>query len=64
VEGDFSFSSQVKQCDDTRSQDFGFASIADIADLDLVFKTDNACIPPSVGVGHSVPGYFSSLNQI
>ncbi|KAG2144870.1 hypothetical protein BD769DRAFT_1661009 [Suillus cothurnatus] len=25
-------------------KDFGFASIADIADLDLVFKTDNACI--------------------
>lgn len=31
-------------------KDFGFASIADIADLDLVFKTDNACVPPSVGV--------------
>ncbi|KAG1891100.1 hypothetical protein F4604DRAFT_1567203 [Suillus subluteus] len=31
-------------------KNFGFASIADIADLDLVFKTDNACVPPSVGV--------------
>ncbi|KAG1782593.1 hypothetical protein EV702DRAFT_1232405, partial [Suillus placidus] len=31
-------------------KNFGFASIADIADLDLVFMTDNACVPPSVGV--------------
>ncbi|KAG2157198.1 hypothetical protein DEU56DRAFT_8443 [Suillus clintonianus] len=31
-------------------KNFGFASIADIGDLDLVFKTDNACVPPSVGV--------------
>ncbi|KAG1878016.1 hypothetical protein DFJ58DRAFT_753708 [Suillus subalutaceus] len=31
-------------------KNFGFASIADIEDLDLVFKTDNACVPPSVGV--------------
>lgn len=31
-------------------KNFGFASIADIVDLDLVFKTDNAYVPPSVGV--------------
>ncbi|KAG2356196.1 hypothetical protein BDR07DRAFT_1492224 [Suillus spraguei] len=31
-------------------KDFGFASIADITDLDLVFKTDNGFVPPSVGV--------------
>ncbi|KAG1753407.1 hypothetical protein EDB19DRAFT_1669210 [Suillus lakei] len=31
-------------------KNFGFASVADIRDLDLVFKTDNAYVPPSVGV--------------
>ncbi|KAG1803777.1 uncharacterized protein HD556DRAFT_1330227 [Suillus plorans] len=31
-------------------KNFGFALIADIADLDFVFKTDNAYVPPSVGV--------------
>lgn len=64
MEGDFFLSSQMKQCDDARSQNFGFASIADIVDLDLVFKTDNAYVPPSVGVSHSLPGYVLSLNQI
>lgn len=64
MEGDFSFSSQVKQCDDARLQNFGFALIADIADLDFVFKTDNAYVPPSVGVSRSVLGHLLPLNQV